>query len=184
MDLFRGKASRHIGLYLLLRPATGETLGTIVRATGLIEITTIKALNLMIAERLVTKSAKNDGYPRYAFNREHPLATDLYDLSVRTFGGRDDLLVRLMKAPSVTRAAIFGSFATGKVHDTSDIDLLVVAEESDEWRALRSAIEDLGFAIQRPINLMTYTEAQFRTGSTFLRETLARPLIILKGALR
>ena len=183
MDIFRGAASRRITLYLTLRPDSGETLGSVLRATAIEKRTALYALDHLVEDRLVTKTDHRDGYPRYAFNRTHPLASDLTDLAIRTFGGRDDLLTRLLRDPAVSRAAIFGSFAAGTVHDTSDIDLLVVLDhESEGWWALSREIEDVGFAMLRPINLISYTEAQFRAGSDFLRETLARPLIVLKGS--
>jgi predicted nucleotidyltransferase len=184
MALFKGGASRKIALYLWLRPPAGETLGTLVKHTGIEGRTARYALDYLVGELIVNKTAQPDGFPRYAANRAHTLADDLRDLAIRTLGGSDSLVRSLVDHPDVSRVAVYGSFAKGAEHTASDIDLIVVmSRESDEVKELAWGITGLVVRIGRAVNVMTYTEAKFGADqdTTFVKNLTSGPLIVLKG---
>ena len=64
-------------------------------------------------------------------------------------------------AQSPTKVIVFGSYATGKAHESSDLDLLVVESRIDslpaEYSKLRQAVGDLGVGV----DLLVYLQHEF-----------------------
>ncbi len=85
----------------------------------------------------------------------------------------------------VELAFIFGSIATGEDTVSSDIDLLVVTEASDDElvRPIAEAQRELG----RQIDLVSYRPEEFARrrseGNHFIRSTLSQPRIDIVGRL-
>ena len=90
----------------------------------------------------------------------------------------ETVATRLAEAAGAERVILFGSHARGEAHDTSDVDLLIVAE-SNLPRFKRSRVL---YALLRPypfpMDLVVYTPAEVERGkesplsfvSTVLRE--------------
>jgi predicted nucleotidyltransferase/biotin operon repressor len=114
-----------------------------------------------------------------------PLHAPLRELVARTLGIEPLLRERLAGVPGIEAAALFGSWAAGRITPTSDIDLLVVGEV-DRDRLLRE-VREVERAAGREINLTAYRPDEFarrrREGSGFLETVLARPLTPLVGDL-
>lgn len=64
-------------------------------------------------------------------------------------------------AQSPTKIILFGSYATGRAQDSSDLDLLVVEDHIDslpaEYSRLRQALGDLGVGV----DLLIYPQHEF-----------------------
>ncbi len=99
------------------------------------------------------------------FNRDHILAPFI----VRIAGLRDEHLADLAgilteEAPWATRAILFGSLARGDADERSDIDLLLVRDDTTPEQDTPPA-EDIATRVNRltgnPCNILHYTAAEF-----------------------
>jgi len=122
---------------------------------------------------------------RYGAARDSPLHRPLRELLRRTVGVEAELKRRLSELPGVRAAAIFGSWAHGKVGPASDIDLLVVGDLERE--ELVDVLRDVERLAGREISVSAYRfeefERRLRDGSGFLTTVLSRPVIELVGEL-
>ncbi|HVE68791.1 MAG TPA: nucleotidyltransferase domain-containing protein [Solirubrobacteraceae bacterium] len=114
-----------------------------------------------------------------------PVHAPLRELLARTLGVEPLLRERLAAVPGVAAAALFGSWAAGRIGPASDIDLLVVGDV-DRDRLLRE-VREVERVVGREINLTAYRPDEFarrrRERSGFLATVLARPLTPLVGDL-
>ncbi len=82
--------------------------------------------------------------------------------------------VALLKATLPVEAVyLFGSFATGQVHEGSDIDLVIVGDFAERFPYRARAILDL---TDLPIEPLVYTREEFEDmvarGNSFIQEVL------------
>jgi hypothetical protein len=81
---------------------------------------------------------------------------------------------RLRKKFRIKAIYLFGSFATGEIHEGSDIDLIVVGDFKGR---IFDRIDQVTRLTDLPIEPLVYTEEQFqskiREGSSFFKEVLA-----------
>jgi uncharacterized protein len=108
-----------------------------------------------------------------------------YDKDMETVGEINYYLNEIqnrLHTMNVKKILLFGSSATGNVHEDSDIDLLVVLDEEyipqnyDEWMEVklkvRTILRDINEKIA--IDLLVYTSAQYelllRNMNSFQRE--------------
>jgi predicted nucleotidyltransferase len=122
---------------------------------------------------------------RYSADRESPLHEPLHDLLERTLGVEPLLQRSLSQVDGIESAAIFGSWASGRVEEDSDIDLLVVgAMDRGDLLAEVRAVED---RLKREIDVTAYRRDEFdrrrEEGSGFLRTVLRGPLTPIVGKL-
>jgi predicted nucleotidyltransferase len=121
----------------------------------------------------------------YGADDDSPLIEPLRTLVERTIGVEPELQRRLVTVPGVEAAAIFGSFAGGRLSGASDIDLLVIGEPARD--DLERAIRDVERMVGRQINLTIYDPEDWlgrvRAGSGFVATLLSRPLIPLLGTI-
>ncbi|MFP5333646.1 MAG: nucleotidyltransferase domain-containing protein [Acidimicrobiia bacterium] len=98
-------------------------------------------------------------------NRDHVLAPFI----LRIAGLRDELLAHLTaivadEAPWATRAILFGSLARGEADEHSDIDLLLVRDETIPDHDIPPE-EDIATRVRRltgnPCNIVHYTTTEF-----------------------
>jgi predicted nucleotidyltransferase len=169
---------------LYLDPSTGRSLGELTRALPDVNrLTVIRALKQLVEHGYLTKSAGNP--PLYRANPRHFLFDEMRSIAAKTFGGFEALAGRIVDAPSVSYAAIYGSFARGSATADSDIDLLLVAGSASD-PALAGIVTDLteaAHSVGREINPTIYDQTEFdaRRDSGFLREVLSGPLLVLKA---
>jgi predicted nucleotidyltransferase len=88
----------------------------------------------------------------YQANPESPLFTELCGLIQKTIGLAAPLQAALAPlADRITAAFVYGSIARGTDRATSDIDLMVIADDLD-YSAAYVALADAEAALSRPIN--------------------------------
>lgn len=101
---------------------------------------------------------------------------------------QDSALVRSLQrklrgVKAVTYACIFGSFARGQTHATSDIDVLILGA-TDEW-ATRTALQEVALKSKREINPQFLSVEEFlhdlEKREAVARSILANPRIDLVG---
>ena len=121
----------------------------------------------------------------YFLNQRHALFPEIRSLVLKTFGIEGELRGLIQKHKEISVALLYGSFARGEEKGESDIDLLIVSEDSLE--KFNSAISKLESKFSREINPTAYSEKEFRkklaNKDSFLTNVLKNPHIILKGTL-
>lgn len=92
-----------------------------------------------------------------------------YDLTTLDLHAIEISLVKKLKG-RVQEAYVFGSFALGKVKDTSDIDLILVCDTKTKFTERALAFTDL-FEVYPSLDILVYTPnelaAQLRETSGF-----------------
>ena len=120
----------------------------------------------------------------YQANHRCPVYEELMGLAVKTSGIADVLRNALYPlADRIEVAFIYGSFASGKQHLDSDIDLMVVGEVGFGEVVLATGPRQL--KLGREINPTIYSEDEFRQkvreGNHFLTTVLSEPRIVIVG---
>lgn len=117
--------------------------------------------------------------------QDSPLFEPLRILIERTMGIEVALRTRLEPIAGIELAAIYGSFAEGRVGPGSDIDLLVVSDA--DLGEIYDAVAEVEALAGREIQVRAYASAEFARllseGSGFLATVLGRPLAPLLGSI-
>jgi predicted nucleotidyltransferase len=123
----------------------------------------------------------------YQANRTSPLYDEICSIVQKTVGLEEPLRAAVEALPgTVHLALIYGSVAKRTDTSTSDVDLLIVADNLtlEEVYAALSPAEQL---LDRKVNPTFYTGEEFnrrRTrGNSFLKRVLDGPVIILSGSI-
>ncbi len=116
-------------------------------------------------------------------NKDLPYLAELRGLISRTAGLADVLRVRLAKFEKIRYALVYGSLASGKESQSSDVDLLIIGD-IDEERILK-AVNQCEAALGREINYILWSESEFRRrvkGKHHLLADIVRnPVIMIIG---
>lgn len=119
----------------------------------------------------------------YSLNKNYPLYNELKNIVFKTIGVEGALREIINAIQGVEIALIYGSFATGKEMEMSDIDLLIIGSPNEE--ELMTDIDKLEEKLRREINYTIYSRNEYknrkRKRDTFIRNILTRPKILLKG---
>lgn len=119
----------------------------------------------------------------YRADEASPLVDPLRVLLERTLGIEPELRRLLGEVPGIHAAAIFGSFASGRLRGDSDVDLLVIGEPDRD--ALERAVRSVEAAAGRDVNVATYGIDDWRervsASAGFAHTVLSRPMIPLIG---
>lgn len=181
--LFGQTRQRVLGL-LFGRPDSRYFLNEIVREAGLGRGTVQRELASLESAGLI--DSRTEGRQRYfQAARESPVFAEIEALVRKTFGLAE--VLRHALAPLAGRidfAGVYGSTASGMSGARSDVDLLVVGDV--EYLALAAALLEAETSLRRAVNPTVYTLEEWRgrqrDGSSFARELLSKPMIVLEGS--
>lgn len=143
-----------------------------------------RTLNALAEEGLAASEYRaNARY--FRANTKHPLYPEFKKIIAKSAGGIEEGLRKLVDGiKEIKTALLYGSFAKGKEHGESDIDLVLVGQPGIEDKLLEK-LPGLEKKIQREINYKLYSEEEFRRkrkgNDPFLKEILSDRNIILKG---
>ncbi len=180
--LFKEYRRRVLGL-LLLRPDKAYHVREIARLTGTVPGTLHKELS-KLGKAGVLKKTHQGNQVSYQANLDWVIFEELASILRKTSGAADvlaDALVPLTDQIEV--ALVFGSVASGKATEGSDIELLIIGELgfSEVVKALHPFQEVLG----REINPTLYSQQEWQAAKTensvFIREVLDKPVINVIG---
>jgi len=123
----------------------------------------------------------------YQANRESPLFDELCSIVRKTVGLEAPLKAAVESLPGILHLAlIYGSVAKQTDRSSSDIDLLIVADEltlEDLYAALYSTEE----LLSRKVNPTLYTRTEFEErrarDNSFLKRVLSGPVLVLSGSI-
>ena len=183
LDLLFGRYRQRALTQLLLHPENSYHVRELARLTGTTPGTLHKELTRLAASGLLLRE-KQGNQVRYRANRECPVFPELAGLFRKTSGAVGVLAEALHTlTPEPQLALVFGSLARGEENARSDVDLLLIGDNTfgDTVKALYPAQEQL----QREINPVIYTGAEFtrrlNAREPFIANLLANPKLFVIG---
>jgi predicted nucleotidyltransferase len=184
LDLLFGSYRQRALTQLLLNPESSYHVRELARLTGTTPGTLHKELSRLAAGGVLL-SERQGNQLRYRANRECPIFQELAGIFRKTsgvVGVLADALNTLNPLPDL--ALVFGSLARGEENAQSDVDLLVIAENSfaEAVKALHPAQE----VLHREINPVLYSAAEFRRRlkkrDAFIGKVLTHPKLFVIGS--
>src|SRR5437667_3733427 len=120
---------------------------------------------------------------QYRLNTLFPILPELRSIILKTVGFGDVLRKKLAGFAGTEAAFVYGSFASGEVDGSSDVDLMLIGD-SDQTR-LALVMSQLEKDIAREVNYIVYSrqewEDKLRAQDPFIVNVLSEPKIMLIG---
>ena len=76
-------------------------------------------------------------------------------------GDIERILERIARGYAPVVLGIFGSYAIGRAHEASDLDILVIKETAEVPRRRKRTVERLLFGLLHPVDVQVFTPAEF-----------------------
>jgi predicted nucleotidyltransferase len=141
------------------------------------ELKNLETLGLLMSEQ-----QGNQKY--YSVNKDFLLYPELKAVIFKTMGVQGPLKEAMNKLNRVEVAFIYGSYASGKESETSDIDVMIIG--NPDMTELIEIISELEQKLNREINYMCFDREEFkkrkRSEEAFISEVLSGEKIMLKGS--
>jgi predicted nucleotidyltransferase len=130
--------------------------------------------------------SKKQGNQRiFNLNKEYVLFDEIKSIVNKTYGAEGLLRHCLIDIKEIKTAFIFGSYVKNKLTVSSDIDLLLVVENSKIEDSLLNKFAEIEKKLQREINYRIYLLKEYlqkkKLHDPFLDEILHDDYILLKG---
>lgn len=141
------------------------------------ELKNLEALGLLISE-------KQGNLKYYSVNENFFLYPELKAIIFKTTGVQGLLIEALERLKGIETAFIYGTYATGKESESSDVDIMIIGKP--DLTELNEVISDLEEKLNREINYMCFDQEEFKerrkAGNAFINEVLSGEKIMLKGS--
>jgi len=141
------------------------------------ELKNLEALGLLISE-------KQGNLKYYSVNENFFLYPELKAVIFKTTGVQGLLKEALERLKGIETAFIYGTYATGKESESSDVDIMIIGKP--DLTELNEVISDLEEKLNREINYMCFDQEEFKerrkAGNAFINEVLSGEKIMLKGS--
>lgn len=180
--LFNDYRRRVLGL-LLLHPDQSYHVREIARLTSTVAGTLHKELSKLEAVGILQKTSRGNQVS-YQAKRDCIVFEELASILRKTSGLADVLADALSSlAKKIDVAYVFGSVASGKATESSDIDLLVIGEVSlsELVKAFFPAQTSLGREINPKLYSVKEWQAAIKDNSSFIQELTTKPIINVIG---
>lgn len=149
----------------------GESAGNLARELN----------NLEEAGLVQSRAVGNQKH--FSLREDSPIHEDMRNLFLKTVGAGGEIRDLLSHLDGIELAFLFGSFASGEAHGSSDIDVMIIGEIND--RELAPLMAELEGRLHREINYMIYSrreaEKRIKQEGDFVYEVFRGPRIILIG---
>ncbi|MFW5450204.1 MAG: nucleotidyltransferase domain-containing protein [Methylophagaceae bacterium] len=180
--IFKGYRQKVLAL-LLLHPDRSYHVREIARLTNTAAGTLHKELSKLEAVQILTKQAQGNQLT-YQANKECIIFDELASILRKTSGVAGVLADALSGLETKIQVAqIFGSVASGKEHEFSDLDLLVIGDVT--FSMLVKALYPAQSILNREINPKLYNFKEWgkikQAESSFFNELLQKPVIKVIG---
>jgi len=143
------------------------------------ELKNVEALGLLISE-------KQGNLKYYSVNENFFLYPELKAIIFKTTGVQGLLKEALERLKGIETAFIYGTYATGKESESSDVDIMIIGKP--DLTELNEIISDLEEKLNREINYMCFDQEEFKerrkAGDAFINDVLSGEKIMLKGTQR
>ena len=183
LDLLFGSYRQRALSQLLLHPDSSYHVRELARLTDTTPGTLHKELARLERAGLLTRE-KQGNQLRYRANRDCPVFAELAGLFRKTSGVTvviADALRSLQPAPEL--ALVFGSLARGDESAGSDVDLLLIGDNS--FGEVVKALYPAQAVLQREINPVLYSAGEFArrcaAKEALVVDILARPKLFIIG---
>ena len=141
------------------------------------ELKNLEGLGLLISE-------KQGNLKYYSVNENFFLYPELKAIIFKTTGVQGLLKEALERLKGIETAFIYGTYATGKESESSDVDIMVIGKP--DLTELNEVISNLEEKLNREINYMCFGQEEFKerrkAGDAFINEVLSGEKIMLKGS--
>lgn len=141
------------------------------------ELQNLETLGLLISE-------KQRNHRFYSVNEKFFLYPELKGIIFKTTGVLGLLKEAVVKLKGIEAAFIYGSYATGKETESSDVDLMIIG--NPDLTELNEVISRLENRLNREINYMCFDRKEYeerkKTRDAFISGILAEEKIVLKGS--
>jgi predicted nucleotidyltransferase len=141
------------------------------------ELKNLEGLGLLISE-------KQGNLKYYSVNENFFLYPELKAVIFKTTGVQGLLKEALERLKGIETAFIYGTYATGKESESSDVDIMIIGKP--DLTELNEVISDLEEKLNREINYMCFDQEEFKerrkAGDAFINEVLSGEKIMLKGS--
>jgi len=182
-NILFGRTRQAILALTFLRPDESFYLREIVRRTG------CGAGAVQRELRLLTESGilRRDRNRFFQANPQSPVFEPLKQIVIRTVGLGERLRAALSDVEDrIATAFIFGSFARGEQHETSDVDLMVVSKDyrlslDEITSVLRHEQAEIGREINPFVLTAVEWQNKWRSGNPFVRRVAGAEKVFLIG---
>ncbi len=131
----------------------------------------------------ILKSERQGNLKFYFTNTDYPLFNELKGIVSKTIGVEGSLRKVLKDIVGISVAFIYGSFASGKQTERSDVDLFLIGEFDEDL--LNKKLRSLEQYLAREINYTSMKKSEFKEEKQkkfqFLRMVLNEPKLFLLG---
>jgi predicted nucleotidyltransferase len=174
------QSSRADILYLLVLDKFKGSIRAIAKSTGYSPMQTRNEL-LNLEKAGVVRSEEIGRSKIYSSDEKCPFIDELAALLTKTAGFELQIKQAIADILGIETAFIYGSYANGKFHAKSDIDLFIIGEP--DMKRLNSAIFSVQRRIGREINMATYSRKEFekRKMHGFIKNVLSNKRIMILG---
>lgn len=182
--LFPSATQRKVLTCLFIDPERRFYSNEIVNIVGMGKGTVERELKKLAGAGVL--SVKVEGRQKYyQANRDAPIFSEIHGIVIKTFGISDQIKSALSKyQDSILISFIFGSIAKSTDTATSDIDLMVIADDLS-YTSLMESLMGLDVILRRPINPTMYSKGEFSKkvaeGNHFLTRILDQEKIMIIG---
>lgn len=180
-SLFRSRAQILV-LKLLFLNSSGEFhANDIARKTGLAPSTIAKEMPIIQNIGLILRRTQGN-LVFYKINKQSVIFNELKRIFLK-FEMLDEIISRDLPKDEIKYALIYGSFAKGTESPSSDIDLLVIGDVSEN--ALLRSISKTERTVGREVNYLLWTEEEFsdriKKEIPLIKEISKTPVIMIVG---
>jgi len=170
-----------IGL-LFTDPTVGLHVREIARRTGFSAPTVARELRMLEAVGVVTSEAIGRQVS-YRANPACAIYTELKSIAVKTWGLRGRVGAAISSLEGIEAAFIYGSFAAGEAHPTSDVDVIVIG--TVDYAVLSEAMSRVSKDVGRSVNAKLYRAGEWARklaeNNHFLAAVTSGPKLFLAG---
>jgi predicted nucleotidyltransferase len=118
-----------------------------------------------------------------SINKSLPYVAELKNLLIKTAGLGNLLKSALSELKEIRYALVYGSFASGEESASSDVDLLIIGDASEE--KILTSISRVEKEVGREINYILWNDEEFmkrvKSKHHLLMEIAVKPIIMLVG---
>lgn len=182
LPLLRSETQAGILERLLLHPDRAYSVAELARMLDVTDLSVRREVYRMVDAGIVSREPVGR-QSLFRADTASPLHEPLRQLVERSVGV-EPLLRRVVgEIDGVEAAAIFGSWARGRVDAESDVDVLIVGDI--DYGSVMARLFELRERVGREINLvwMKPDEWRERQHSGFVQEILSSPMVPLAGSL-
>ena len=154
----------------------------VARRTGFSAPTVARELRLLEGAGVVI-AQESGRQVQYRADPQCPIFTELTSIAAKTWGIRGRIAAAIDPLEGIDCAFVFGSFASGKAHRGSDVDVMVIG--TIDHAVLSNAMTDVTAHIGRTVGAKLYRPAEWRrkldAQNAFLVSVAGGPKIFLVG---